>query len=31
MPSGIIRKPYALAKLRETLAGLLQTRPAGEA
>ncbi|HSQ15894.1 MAG TPA: response regulator, partial [Candidatus Binatia bacterium] len=30
MPSGIIRKPYTLAKLRETLAGLLPTRPAGE-
>jgi CheY-like chemotaxis protein len=31
MPSGILRKPYTLAKLRETLAGLLPTRPAGEA
>ena len=29
-PSGMIQKPYTLAKLRETLAGLLQTRPAGE-
>ena len=29
MPSGIIRKPYTLAILRETLAGLLSTRPAG--
>jgi len=29
-PSGIIRKPYTLAKLKETLAGLLPARPAGE-
>jgi CheY-like chemotaxis protein len=30
MPSGIIRKPYTLANLKETLAGLLPTRPAGD-
>lgn len=30
MPSGIIRKPYTLAKLREALAGLLSTHPAEE-
>jgi nitrogen-specific signal transduction histidine kinase/CheY-like chemotaxis protein len=29
-PAGIIRKPYTLAKLRETLAGLLPERPDGE-
>lgn len=26
-PSGIIRKPYTLARLRESLAGLLPARP----
>ena len=29
MPSGIIQKPYTLAKLRETLTGLLPARPSG--